>query len=279
MRFLFDLNSFIRSFIHLLAAGFDFESSMAVTFATPSSPVWNGASAGGDLPPITSLSSTTSDSNNNNKNNNNDNSNNNNNNNNGSGDSNFTTIIRNDDILPPPIIMKEEDDEDIITTTSTNSNNNVDIVIAIPERDRAMSFELSAFVYKEEDEDEDEHPSSLSSYNNILIKMEEQQELDNNNNNNNNNTTTTMITTRPRGDSIIFDPVSFSDGGIHEENALLRSVLKRWLDNGERSNDNLFLVYGKYQTFNEPWGIITSRELRSSQKHQAVRNPVCGQLP
>lgn len=27
---------------------------------------------------------------------------------------------------------------------------------------------------------------------------------------------------RPRGDSIIFDPVSFSDGGIHEENALQR---------------------------------------------------------
>lgn len=28
---------------------------------------------------------------------------------------------------------------------------------------------------------------------------------------------------RPRGDSIIFDPTSFSDGGIHEENALQRS--------------------------------------------------------
>ena len=27
---------------------------------------------------------------------------------------------------------------------------------------------------------------------------------------------------RPRGDSIIFDPVSFSDGGIHEETALQR---------------------------------------------------------
>ena len=27
---------------------------------------------------------------------------------------------------------------------------------------------------------------------------------------------------RPRGDSIIFDPVSFTDGGIHEENALQR---------------------------------------------------------
>jgi hypothetical protein len=28
---------------------------------------------------------------------------------------------------------------------------------------------------------------------------------------------------RPRGDSIIFDPVSFQDGGIHEKNALLKA--------------------------------------------------------
>eukprot|EP00980_Cylindrotheca_fusiformis_P004364 scaffold925_cov129-Cylindrotheca_fusiformis.AAC.17 len=28
---------------------------------------------------------------------------------------------------------------------------------------------------------------------------------------------------RPRGDSIIFDPASFQDGGIHEKNALLRA--------------------------------------------------------
>ena len=30
------------------------------------------------------------------------------------------------------------------------------------------------------------------------------------------------VRTRPRGDSIIFDPVSFQDGGIHEKNALLK---------------------------------------------------------
>lgn len=30
------------------------------------------------------------------------------------------------------------------------------------------------------------------------------------------------IRTRPRGDSLIFDPVSFQDGGIHEKNALLK---------------------------------------------------------
>jgi len=28
---------------------------------------------------------------------------------------------------------------------------------------------------------------------------------------------------RPRGDSIIFDPISFIDGGIHEQNALKRA--------------------------------------------------------
>ena len=31
------------------------------------------------------------------------------------------------------------------------------------------------------------------------------------------------IPMRPRGDSIIFDPVSFQDGGIHEKNALLKA--------------------------------------------------------
>jgi hypothetical protein len=31
-----------------------------------------------------------------------------------------------------------------------------------------------------------------------------------------------LVTRRPRGDSIIFDPVSFQDGGIHEKNALLK---------------------------------------------------------
>mgnify|MGYP000703796726 CR=1 FL=1 len=32
-----------------------------------------------------------------------------------------------------------------------------------------------------------------------------------------------MMMGRPRGDSIIFDPVSFQDGGIHEKNALLKT--------------------------------------------------------
>lgn len=32
-----------------------------------------------------------------------------------------------------------------------------------------------------------------------------------------------MPMSRPRGDSIIFDPVSFQDGGIHEKNALMRA--------------------------------------------------------
>lgn len=34
-----------------------------------------------------------------------------------------------------------------------------------------------------------------------------------------------VLTNRPRGDSIIFDPSSFGEGGIHEENALKGSHL------------------------------------------------------
>lgn len=30
------------------------------------------------------------------------------------------------------------------------------------------------------------------------------------------------VSSRPRGDSLIFDPVSFQDGGIHEENAIIK---------------------------------------------------------
>lgn len=37
------------------------------------------------------------------------------------------------------------------------------------------------------------------------------------------NVSNTEIRQRPRGDSIIFDPVSFQDGGIHEQNALFRT--------------------------------------------------------
>ena len=36
-------------------------------------------------------------------------------------------------------------------------------------------------------------------------------------------------TSRPRGDSIIFDPASFQDGGIHEKNALEKARLKELL--------------------------------------------------
>lgn len=32
-----------------------------------------------------------------------------------------------------------------------------------------------------------------------------------------------QVSGRPRGDSIIFDPISFNDGGIHEQNALRRA--------------------------------------------------------
>mmetsp|Transcript_71088 Transcript_71088/g.199402 ORF Transcript_71088/g.199402 Transcript_71088/m.199402 type:complete len:246 (+) Transcript_71088:1268-2005(+) len=35
-------------------------------------------------------------------------------------------------------------------------------------------------------------------------------------------TTDGVVSSRPRGDSIIFDPVSFQDGGIHEKNAIIK---------------------------------------------------------
>ena len=117
---------------------------MAVTFATPSSPVWNGTDSGGDLPPIASLSSSNESS---------------------------------DTHLP-----SDDSDE----------------VVEIPTRDRCMSLDLSAFVKVEDDNDEDN-----------------------------------VTTSRPRGDSIIFDPMSFSDGGIHEEKALLRSSTSYFAENDE----------------------------------------------
>jgi hypothetical protein len=58
-------------------------------------------------------------------------------------------------------------------------------------RDRAMSFELFSF---------DQNPSS--SIDSLLGKS------------------TDIFVGRPRGDSIIFDPISFKDGGIHEVDAL-----------------------------------------------------------
>jgi hypothetical protein len=41
---------------------------------------------------------------------------------------------------------------------------------------------------------------------------------------------------RPRGDSIIFDPISFSDGGIHEETALKKTRGSFKLDESEELN-------------------------------------------
>ncbi len=64
-----------------------------------------------------------------------------------------------------------------------------------PARCRGMSFELFSFAQNE----------SLPSSDPADLKEE------------------ALNGGRPRGDSIIFDPVSFSDGGIHEETALQRS--------------------------------------------------------
>eukprot|EP00957_Ditylum_brightwellii_P126452 9638992-Ditylum_brightwellii.AAC.1 len=89
----------------------------------------------------------------------------------------------------------------------------------IDHRDRGLSFEFFSFGLNE---DEPLPPTTFSSHDAIGVKDEDisslhpllpplmpQQ--------------TVLHNKRPRGDSIIFDPVSFSDGGIHEENALLKT--------------------------------------------------------
>lgn len=68
-----------------------------------------------------------------------------------------------------------------------------------PGRDRAFSFEVFNF----SGDDDLLPPAGSSIESSHLTSIDEE-----------------MNTGRPRGDSIIFDPCSFQDGGIHEQNAL-----------------------------------------------------------
>lgn len=83
------------------------------------------------------------------------------------------------------------------------------ILSGAEKRDRGMSFELFSFGVNE-NEPLPPTPASLASLDSIPQQLQLQQ-------------TSIAALTRPRGDSIIFDPVSFSDGGIHEENALSKT--------------------------------------------------------
>ena len=77
-------------------------------------------------------------------------------------------------------------------------------------RDRAFSFEVFNF-----SEGADLLPVSVESsapgHNTVLAPVSEEPPR-----------------ARPRGDSIIFDPTSFQDGGIHETNALRNSITVSW---------------------------------------------------
>ena len=72
--------------------------------------------------------------------------------------------------------------------------------VAVLQRERAYSFEFFNFTGDELlPAAPDTDPSSMDDCHSDHLSM------------------------RPRGDSIIFDPVSFQDGGIHEKNALMKA--------------------------------------------------------
>lgn len=81
------------------------------------------------------------------------------------------------------------------TITSKANTNSAEIQASnVFSRDRGMSFELFSF---------DQNASSCSSTDPLVGKSTE-----------------VFVGGRPRGDSIIFDPISFKEGGIHEVDAL-----------------------------------------------------------
>jgi len=98
---------------------------------------------------------------------------------------------------------------------SSDDVDEIEVDLAVVTRDRGLSFELFSFGVNE-DEASLLHPDILSNG-------------------------------RPRGDSIIFDPLSFSDGGIHEANALLKSR-KHSLDLGEPDEIEIMNTSGFVET-------------------------------
>lgn len=84
-------------------------------------------------------------------------------------------------------------------------------------RDRAFSFEVFNFAGGECSDDLLPNPVASSS----LLQVPALAPV-----------STEAPTRRPRGDSIIFDPTSFQDGGIHEKNALEKARLNELLQVG-----------------------------------------------
>jgi hypothetical protein len=75
---------------------------------------------------------------------------------------------------------------------------------------------------------------------------------------------------RPRGDSIIFDPISFSDGGIHEETAL-KKTRRTSIDLNETDELNLLASAGFVET---PAAQLLFPQASGKQKrlHPALKN-------
>lgn len=83
--------------------------------------------------------------------------------------------------------------------------------LAIFKRDRAFSFEFFTFA----GDDLLPAPPCVSAPESSLPETSETEDY---------------VTSRPRGDSIIFDPVSFQDGGIHEKNAIIKVNAAKEID-------------------------------------------------
>ncbi|MGK3761434.1 MAG: hypothetical protein ACI8RD_013752 [Bacillariaceae sp.] len=94
----------------------------------------------------------------------------------------------------------------------TNDSQSADDLPIFQGRDRAFSFEV--FNFAGGDDDLLPNPVSSSS----LLQAPALAPV-----------STEAPMRRPRGDSIIFDPASFQDGGIHEKNALEKARLKELL--------------------------------------------------
>lgn len=96
----------------------------------------------------------------------------------------------------------DDDDEKQDTSDVGDPSGATPEDLAIFKRDRAFSFEFFSFA------GDDLLPSSVT---NASSELPDPASMDEH-----------PVMSRPRGDSIIFDPVSFQDGGIHEQNAILK---------------------------------------------------------
>lgn len=74
---------------------------------------------------------------------------------------------------------------------------------------------------------------------------------------------------RPRGDSIIFDPISFSDGGIHEERAL-QKTRRTSIDLDETDELNLLASAGFVET--PASQLVVQQPPRQYLAHPALKN-------